>query len=105
MSRHELQPRPDSVGVTRAAVGWDPPLETYYAQVFTTREGEEEAIVWRGTSPRELATPADAIHVVAPYAIVPDDLASALAAEEAASNGRTDGPHQRRMKLSLFRKS
>lgn len=50
MSRHELESNDPEVRVT---VGWDPPLNTYFAQVFRDPElvggeGDEVELVWRG---------------------------------------------------------
>lgn len=79
MSRYELKPRSDTPRVVRAVVGWDRPLQTYFAQVFTRDdEGEEEATVWEGTSLRELPRAEDALAIVLPHAIVPDDLLAHL---------------------------
>ncbi len=54
MSRYDLKSRPDMPDVVRAAVGWDRPLQTFFAQVFfrTTDEPDEgEALIWVGTEP------------------------------------------------------
>lgn len=40
MSRHDLQAKPDSPDVVRATVGWDRPLQTFFAQVFFRTEDE-----------------------------------------------------------------
>src|SRR3546814_7418766 len=42
MSRYELTPRNDQPDVIKAVVGWDRPLQTYFAQVFTRTEAEPE---------------------------------------------------------------
>ena len=105
MSRHELQPRPDSASVLRATIGWDRPLQTFFAQVFfvTDDEPEEgEALIWIGTEPGELLTAEAAIAVVAPHAIVPADLADRLTADMRATIGVRDGRHQTAAKRSLF---
>ena len=103
MSRYELDPRPEAEGVTRAVVGWDRPLQTFFAQIFMIGlEDEEEATIWVGTEPGELPTAAAAIAVVAPYAIVPADLAERLEDDLRATAGFVDGPEQRRAKDALF---
>jgi hypothetical protein len=35
-------------------VGYDPPLDTYFCQVYDRQALEEEPIVWTGTGPQEL---------------------------------------------------
>jgi hypothetical protein len=35
-------------------VGYDPPLDTYFCQVYDMQALEEEPIVWTGTGPQEL---------------------------------------------------
>ena len=105
MSRHDLQPKPGSDGVLRATVGWDRPLQTFFAQVFfaTDDEPEEgEALIWIGTEPGELPTAEAAIEVVAPHAVVPVDLADTLTAEMRSTIGIKDGRHQAASKRSLF---
>ena len=42
MSRHDLQPKADQPHVVRATVGWDRPLQTFFAQVFFRTEDEPE---------------------------------------------------------------
>ncbi len=105
MSRHDLQPRGDQPTVIKATVGWDRPLQTFFAQVFFATEDEPEegeALIWQGTEPGELPTPEAAIAVVAPHAIVPDDLASRLNAEMRETIGIADGQHQTLAKRNLF---
>lgn len=104
MSRYELKAKPDTPRVVRAVVGWDRPLQTYFAQVFTLDDDdEEEATIWEGTSLRELPTADDALALVSPHAIVPDDLLARLEADEAGSRSQTDGPFQLGMKKLIFR--
>ena len=104
MSRYELKPRAGN-GVGKVAVGWDRPLQTFFAQVFTptNEEPEEgEATIWVGTEPGELPSPESALRVVEAYADVPETLATALAADMAASIGVRDGVHQAEAKKRLF---
>lgn len=105
MSRHILPPRAGHPDVICAAVGWDRPLQTFFAQVcFRTEEEPEEgeALIWQGTEPGELPTPEAAIAVVAPYVEVPADLAERLAADMGATIGEKDGQYQAEMKRRLF---
>ncbi|WP_332307426.1 hypothetical protein [Sphingobium chungbukense] len=44
MSRHDLQPKQERPDVVRAAIGWDRPLQTFFAQIFfRTDEAPDEA--------------------------------------------------------------
>ncbi|HEX7784309.1 MAG TPA: hypothetical protein VF509_16030 [Sphingobium sp.] len=105
MSRHILPPKADQPHVLRATVGWDRPLQTFFAQVFFVTEDEPEegeALIWIGTAPGELMTPEAAIAIVEPHAIVPEDLAAKLGAELRETIGVKDGSHQTAAKRSLF---
>lgn len=105
MSRHDLRPRDDQPDVVRATVGWDRPLQTFFAQVFLRTEDEPdegEALIWVGTEPGELLTAEAAVAIVAPHAIVPPDIVDQLTTEMQASVGTIDGPQQVAAKRSLF---
>ena len=116
MSRHRLPPRPECPEVLRAVVGFDRPLQTLFAQVFShTREADDpeaesarddnedgEILLWVGTEPGELLDPEAAIALVAPYALIPDDLAARLRADMDAAAGQRDGAHQIEVKRILF---
>lgn len=41
MSRHELRPLVEGGTVTRGIVGWDRPLQTFFAQLFSINEENE----------------------------------------------------------------
>ena len=99
MSRHELDGRN---GATKVAVGWDRPLDTFYAQAFRMEDGEEVSFVWEGTSPRELPTAYAALTVVSDYADPPPDLARVLETDRLKSLGEFDGPAQTEAKSRLF---
>lgn len=105
MSRYELRPRADRPDVIKVVLGWDRPLQTYFAQVFVRTEAEPdegEATIWRGTEPGELPTAEAAIAVIAPYVEIPDDLVSKLRADVRASIGVKDGAYQAEAKRRLF---
>jgi hypothetical protein len=104
MSRYELKPRPGN-GVIKVVIGWDRPLQTFFAQVFTPTDEEPEegeATIWLGTEPGELSRPEAAIRVVDAYAEIPEDLADTLMADRDASIGVKDGSHQAEAKKRLF---
>jgi len=105
MSRHDLQPKVDQPRVVRATVGWDRPLQTFFAQVFFVTEDEPEegeALIWVGTEPGQLLTAEAAIAIVEPHAIVPESLAAKLQDEMRATIGVRDGFHQSAAKRRLF---
>lgn len=105
MSRHDLQPKADKPDIVRATVGWDRPLQTFFAQVFFRTEDEPdegEALIWVGTDPGELLTAEAAIAIVAPHAEVPADLAEQLMSEMRETVGMKDGCQQAAAKRSLF---
>ena len=104
MSRYELKPRAGN-GVIKAVIGWDRPLQTFFAQVFTPTDEEPEegeATIWLGTAPGELPTPDAAIRVVEAYADIPETLAASLSADMNATIGVKDGAQQADAKKRLF---
>ena len=49
-----------------AVIGWDPPLNTFFAQVF--QKGEDEPLIWLGVRPGEYpSNPDPLIRAVLPY--------------------------------------
>jgi hypothetical protein len=105
MSRHDLRPKLDAGIVTRGSVGWDRPLQTFFAQLFSINENrEEEPHIWIGTFPRELASAAAAIAVVETDCVVPEGLGAALETERLASLGTFDGPQQVDLKSRFLRR-
>lgn len=60
MSRHILTPRPDQPEIVAIVVGWDRPLQTFFAQVFARTEAEPdegEATIWSEPSPANSQRP------------------------------------------------
>jgi len=58
MSRRDIPIKDGERRAVRAVVGYDRPLETFFAQVFETdADGEEDAFLWQGTFPGELPAP------------------------------------------------
>lgn len=111
MSRHSLQPLADQRHIYEIAIGWDRPLRTFFVIIFGTPvEGYDERcgvsgeapapdellpLLWVGTSPGALATPAAAIALAAPYAQIPHELEAQLEADRARESSSIDGPVQR----------
>ena len=84
MSRHDLAPlNPAHEVVT----GWDPPMRTFFAQVFDTAADEGSSayeVLWIGTRFHEVPNPATVIAAVAPFAAVPAGLLDQLARDRRA---------------------
>ena len=105
MSRHELAPLPTARGITRGVIGWDRPLQTFFAQLFRIdAEGEEENHLLRGSYPGELGSAAQAIALLATDCIVPADLGARLETERLASLGTFDTSYQADMKERFVRR-
>lgn len=105
MSRHELAPLPGAHGITRGVIGWDRPLQTFFAQLFRTdAEGEEVNHLLRGSYPGELGSAAQAIALVAHACIVPAELGVHLETERLASLGTFDTGYQADMKARFVRR-
>lgn len=105
MSRYELQPKSYTPRVASVVVGWDRPLNTFFAQVFMTSGApgdEPEATIWEGTEPGQLSTAAEALALVDAYADVPADMLSRLEADRDNSRSQADGPMQLGMKRLIF---
>jgi hypothetical protein len=84
MSRHELDPLNAAHEVV---IGWDPPLRTYFAQVFDTAADEESdgrEVLWIGTGFREVPDPTAVIAAVTPFASVPAGLLDQLTRDRRA---------------------
>lgn len=104
MNRHELRPLVIRGTVTRGVVGWDRPLQSFFAQLFSiNEEGEDEAHIWVGTFPRKLDSAGAALAIVKDECVIPDGLAATLETERLASLGTADGRQQRDMKQRVLR--
>lgn len=82
MSRHELTPRREHPGI-EVALGWDPPLATYFAIVSRTDDAAVEddhdpVLLWIGTAYGEIDDAAIIVDAVRPYTETPEGLADIL---------------------------
>lgn len=105
MSRHQVPLRED-IDATSAWVGWDRPLQTFFVQVFKdhpTEPGEETELLWVGSSEKELPRPVDALLLLEPYCIIPDELPATLEIDRMKTLAATDGPNQVEAKAFLAR--
>ena len=103
MSRREVPVKEGCTQVARVIVGYDRPLESFFAQAIAIdANGEENCVIWQGTYPGELPTPRSAIALIEPYCDVPEDLARQLETDRLATLARTDGPNQQAAKRALI---
>jgi len=103
MSRHKV-PLRDGVQAESAWIGWDRPLNTFFAQVIGLPDvdGEQDCVIWQGTYPGELPTPRSAIALIEQYCDVPEDLARQLETDRLATLAQADGPNQQAAKRALI---
>ncbi|MDF0490429.1 hypothetical protein PX554_20065 [Sphingomonas sp. H39-1-10] len=98
MSRHELAPSSDAIardGTLSVAIGWDPPLATYFAIVRREDEDvDDEAaiLLWIGTGYEEIREPEPALEAIRPFASFDDDFARALRADRLREGSRPRAP-------------
>lgn len=90
MSRHEISGRLPHHTI---AIGWDPPLETYYAIVYDTSRPSPESetgkiILWVGTVWRELPELDKLVRMIAPYVALRRDLRHTLYLDRQAADDR-----------------
>lgn len=105
MSRYSLRPRPERTDLFEVALGWDPGLGSYFVMVFGTPDetSEPDIRLWRGTSPREIGTPAELIAIAADYAEIPEDFARQLEIDRLQSPHNPDRPASRLLQELLGR--
>jgi hypothetical protein len=106
MSRHEIPARDQALSVV---VGWDNPLQTFFAQVARPERGDDEdeddpVLLWVGTEPREVITVEDLARHLAPFADLATEIAEQLRAERTAMLGRAPTATQQEM-LAFIRRT
>ncbi|MFE2529456.1 hypothetical protein ACFXEL_35115 [Streptomyces sp. NPDC059382] len=91
MSIHTLTPLDGAPAGRTVRVGWDAPLATYFATAWD-EPGDEGAdtdhLVFAGAAPYDISDPATVLELVAPYAVIPEDLRERLLAERDAEGDR-----------------
>ncbi|QDJ12277.1 hypothetical protein HVPorG_05056 (plasmid) [Roseomonas mucosa] len=94
MSRHDVPARAPDLTVV---VGWDGPLQTFFAQVHrcVPRTGRSKVVLWVGTHWEEIPDTAQLATLLAPFAEITDRQLIQLRADQAASLAPT--PLQRMM--------
>lgn len=106
MSRHEIPARDRGLFVV---VGWDNPLQSYFAQVARPEgpdndEDDDPMLLWVGTEPREVVTVEDLARHLAPFADLSDETAAQLRADRAAKLGQAPTATQQEL-LGFIRRS
>jgi hypothetical protein len=79
MSRHTI-----TTDKVEAVLGWDPPLCTFFAQVWDLTVDEDDPtaeLLWIGCNPGEIRGPQTVCDAVAEWVTVPADLVGKLYAE------------------------
>jgi len=98
MSRHELNPlaQPANThGALSIAIGWDAPLNSYFAIV--QREDDdvddgERDLLWIGARYGEILEPDTVIEAIRPFAAIRDNLAATLGADRLREGSRPRAP-------------
>lgn len=82
MSRYDIDTANPSA--TACVVGWDNPLQTFFAQVQQYQDDVDEDPImrlWIGTTPSECLDVIKLAKAIAPWAILPADIATQLEAD------------------------
>jgi hypothetical protein len=104
MSRYDLPTRNPGLS---AAVGWDNPLQSFFAQVLrpeTADEDDDNMLLWIGAAPREVITVEDLARHLAPFADLAPEMAEQLRADRAAKLGQAPTPVQQAL-LAIGRRT
>lgn len=95
MSRYTI---PAIIPYITVVVGWDNPLETFFAQVTREPDGEDESdpiVFWIGAFPGEVRAAEDLAKPLASYATLSDDMVAQLRADYIACLDRAPTRLQR----------
>ena len=106
MSRHEFPARDQNLSVV---VGWDNPLQTFFAQVARAEhaddeDGDDPMLLWVGTEPREVVTVEELARHLAPFADLAMEIAEQLRAERTAMLGQAPTATQQEV-LTFIRRT
>ena len=94
MSRHVFKGADPKVTV---ALGWDPPLDTFFLQVLKKRDGDEDLgridLMWLGTTCGEQRSPVALVTIARTWTSdIPEDMVATLYREEIAKPARAPAP-------------
>ena len=104
MSRHTVPPK--SSGTT-VVVGWDNPLQSYFAQVIREQDGggvdddDDPVLLWLGASHHEHLTPDSLAEPLRPYADLDQELLAQLRSDRAEAAERKPSHLQSQMQQLL----
>jgi hypothetical protein len=104
MSRYDIPTRDPGLS---AVVGWDNPLQSYFAQVLrpeTADDGDDNVVLWVGAAPREVITVEDLARHLAPFVDLAPQVAEQLRADRAAKLGQAPTVVQQAL-LSIVRRA
>ncbi len=102
MSRYDIPTRDPGLS---AVVGWDNPLQSYFAQVLrpeTADDDDDNVVLWVGAAPREVVTVENLARYLAPFADLAPQVAEQLCADRAAKLGQAPTAVQQTL-LSIVR--
>ena len=103
MSRHAVRSNNPALEII---VGWDPPLNTFFAQVIrtdlTNDTDEDNIVLWIGATSNEIERANSLIGPLAPYGTVPPALVETLDAERAKRHAESRQPTQLQSTLSAL---
>ena len=94
MSRHEI---PGITPGLKVVVGWDNPLQTFFAQVLRPGDENDDILLWLGTTWEEHPTPEGLVGPLAPYAQLDTDLLAELRLDQAETAAEEPTELQRHM--------
>ena len=97
MSRHVLMSKISGNTVT---VGWDAPLQTFFAQVLRDAGDEcDPVVLWLGTSTREYPVADSLVAPLQPYADLDSAMLSQLRFDLSEASDRRPSALQRRLRF------
>lgn len=87
MSQHPLPPLQPGLVIT---VGWDNPMQTFFAQVLreTDDDDADPTVLWCGSTTHEINDPEGMRKSLAPYAVLTDDMIGQLHADRTRHAGQ-----------------
>ena len=99
MTRYSVDPFSGRFEIT---IGWDRPLNTYFAQVHDLEVSDDDegdpVVVWVGATHSEILTPEALQLHIASYGSIPDDIVQTLRADRVTTLDIGDTRLQRAMK-------
>lgn len=99
MSRYAIREGAD----LEVVVGWDPPLQTFFVQVYIPEgrpSGDDQILVWEGTEPEAITDVEQVRELVGEHAEVSDQVLMRL--ENDRKTSRPPSPAQRAVLQSAY---